>query len=202
MRDGIVAAIQIPLAGLGFDSNRSGIGIKKELDNIGLWKKRYSQKRKLLKLVSALSLLLEDPWVADRLGPHFPLEQSFELFKENLDEDAPVRLHHSVAETTIRHLGGIFKDTFKRGAGYTRTDIDNDMRDYRPHKKGLVKKKPRPKTQTDGPFIRFVQAVFAENNLRKMTPASIGQALTASKHPGRRKVKGFPTLRSKSPSSN
>jgi hypothetical protein len=29
MRDGIVAAIQIPLAGLGFDSNRSGIGIKR-----------------------------------------------------------------------------------------------------------------------------------------------------------------------------
>jgi len=27
MRDGIVAAIQIPLARLGFDSNRSGIGI-------------------------------------------------------------------------------------------------------------------------------------------------------------------------------
>ena len=30
MRDGIVAAIQIPLARLGFDSNRSGIGIRRD----------------------------------------------------------------------------------------------------------------------------------------------------------------------------
>jgi hypothetical protein len=36
MRDGIVATIQTPLARLGFDSNRSGIGMR-SLDRIAAW---------------------------------------------------------------------------------------------------------------------------------------------------------------------
>jgi hypothetical protein len=55
MRDGIVAAIQIPLARLRFDSNRSGIGITTSIESTHLT--RWNFGLVALTLLGVLQLL-------------------------------------------------------------------------------------------------------------------------------------------------